>query len=143
MMVSKKYRLIEHTADIGIIVTGKDLKQLFRNAAFAAFDIVAERRKAKSKKTPHISYSVKQKAGDLEELLVNWLNELLFLSATKEVIFDDFKIKKLAPGSIEADVSGAASVDYRFKTEVKAATYHELKVEQSSAGWKAQVIFDL
>ncbi|MFA6216483.1 MAG: archease [Candidatus Omnitrophota bacterium] len=142
-MVRKKYQLIEHTADIGIIVTGKDLKALFANAASAAFDIVAEKRKAKTKIIPKIFYSVKQEAEDLQELLVNWLNELLFLSATKEVIFVDFTIKKLAPCYLEADVAGYASINYRFKAEVKAATYHELKIEKARAGWKAQVIFDL
>jgi SHS2 domain-containing protein len=142
-MVSKQYQLIEHTADIGIIVTGKDLKALFTNAASAAFDIVAEKRKAKTKKSTKTFYTVKQVAQDREELLVNWLNELLFLSATKEIIFDDFQIKKLTSQCLEARVAGRLSADYRFKAEVKAATYHELKIEKRASGWQARVIFDL
>src|SRR3989338_3369868 len=131
-MMRKNYELLEHTADIGIRVKGSDLKELFRNAAAAMFDIIAQ-------KEPHIAHRtscidkiiVKQKAEGLEELFVNWLNELLSLSATKEKIFSDFIFRKLDAHNLEAVAMGEDIKNYKVNTEIKAATYHQLKLEQA------------
>jgi SHS2 domain-containing protein len=152
---SKPYELIEHTADIGIIVKGKNLKELFRNAALAMFDISAqspEKRVAKAlgvqtttlrpeQRTEKIELRLKSE--DLEELFINWLNELLSVSATKELVFTDLRIKKLDENNLEAEVLGEDIKNYRINTEIKAATYHELEIEKTEASWKAKVIFDV
>jgi len=140
-MIGKNYELIEHTADIGIQVKGKDLKELFKNAAAAMFDIIAQRQKTESSRQEKIE--INQKADDLEELFVNWLNELLSLSATKELIFSDFKIDKLEENNLQATVAGSDIKNYKVHTEVKAATYHTLKLEKTPSGWQAEVIFDV
>jgi SHS2 domain-containing protein len=76
----RTYELIEHTADIGIRVKGKDLKELFKNAASAMFDIIAEKKpQATSHRLQATRIIVKQRADNLEELFINWLNELLSL----------------------------------------------------------------
>jgi SHS2 domain-containing protein len=87
------YELIEHTADIGIRVKAKDLKDLFRNAGLAIFQISAEKKKIKQIK-PH-NLTIIQKADNLEELFINWLNELLSLSSSKGLIFEEILIKKI------------------------------------------------
>lgn len=137
----KNYEVIEHTADIGIRVKAGELSLLFKEAALAMFDIIAEAQTPKS--TTQKQINLKQEAGNLEELLVSWLNELLSLSATKELIFFDFKIEKLEDNSIEAIVFGRDMRDYRVNVEIKAATYHGLKVWQEGDIWKAEVIFDV
>jgi SHS2 domain-containing protein len=137
----KTYELIEHTADIGIRVKGSDLKELFRNAAAAMFDIIAEKKEPEIKKQAEIK--IKQKADNLEELFVNWLNELLSLSATKELIFSGFQINKVDKNTLQAVAMGEDIKNYKVNTEIKAATYHELKLEKSSGGWQAEVIFDV
>lgn len=138
----KNYELIEHTADIGIKVRGKDLKGLFKNSALAMFDIIAEqRRENREQRTEKIK--VKLESENLEELFVNWLNELLSLSATKEVIFADFKINKLGQNNLKAIAIGAQIKNYKVNTEIKAATYHELKIEKTKSDWRAEVIFDV
>jgi SHS2 domain-containing protein len=137
----KNYELIEHTADVGVRVTAASLKELFQNAACAMFDIMAEEVNPGVKETKKIQ--IKQTAGDADELLVNWLNELLSLSATKSLIFSDFAIKKIDSNNLKAVVSGGDIKNYKVNTEIKAATYHELKLEQSNSGWKAEVIFDV
>ena len=136
----KNYELIEHTADVGIRVKGKDLKELFTNAALAMFDIMSEKR-AQAGKTQEIS--INQQADNLDELFVNWLNELLSLSAVKELIFSDFEIARLDKNSLEAILIGSDIACHRINTEIKAATYHELKIEQTDSGWQAEVIFDV
>jgi len=138
----KNYEFIDHTADIGIRVKGRDLKGLFLNAAEAMFDIIAE---------PPVSVQGKQiiktnvdlKADNSEELLVAWLSELLSLSYAKELIFYGFEIKQMDKNSLQAEASGINTEDCEIKTEIKAVTYHELKIEKTGSGWQAQIIFDV
>jgi SHS2 domain-containing protein len=138
---NKIYELIEHTADIGIRVKGDNLKELFVNAALAMFDIIAETKNEQKSKSKRIS--LRQKADNLEELFINWLNELLSLSSVKELIFNDFKIDKLDENNLEAQAFGQDIQDYKVNVEIKAATYHALKLAQTESGWNAEVIFDV
>jgi SHS2 domain-containing protein len=137
----KNYELIEHTADIGIKVKGVDLKDLFKNTASAMFDIIAQRIENRGQRTEKIN--IKLKSDDREQLFINWLNELLSLSATKELIFSDFQIHKLDRNNLDATLIGRAIKGYKVNTEIKAATYHELKLKQDKSGWEAEVIFDV
>ena len=136
------YELIEHTADIGIRVKGKDLKELFTNAALAMFALLADENTCK-KNLPTEIFLIKQEAADLEELFINWLNELLSLSSAEGKIFSKFKFKILDKNTLEAEASGSRIEGYKVKTEIKAATYHALKLEQAKTGWQAEVIFDV
>jgi len=140
----KSYELIEHTADVGIRLKAKDLKGLFKNAALAMFEIMAEQKsKVKGQRSKVKKIVIRQKADNLEELFINWLNELLSLSATKELIFFDFKIEKLDKNNLQATAVGEAIKNYRVNTEIKAATYHQLQLKQSESGCLAEVIFDV
>ncbi len=136
----KNYELLEHTADIGIRVKAKNLEALFCASAAAMFDIAFRKSKTTTKKK---QVPIKLSSVDLSELLVNWLNELLSLSATRQLIFSDFKIKKLSNTFLEAIVFGYDAKNYKMKTEIKAATYHQLKIEEDENGWIAEVIFDV
>jgi SHS2 domain-containing protein len=140
-MPTKRYQFLEHTADVCVKVYGKDLKTLFKNSAIALFEIIAEKKHQKLSQAKQVI--IKKSSGNIEELLINWLGELISLSETKDLIFNKFKIAKLTDKRIEAIVSGAKREDYRIKTEVKAATYHELSIEKTKTGWQAQVIFDV
>lgn len=138
----KAYEILEHTADIGIAVKGGDLEKLFRNAAMAMFDIMAE--KAVDKKSEKIEkFLIRQEADDLEELFVNWLNELLSLSGAKSKIFCEFTFRNLDEGKLEAVAGGEDMANYRINTEIKAATYHGLEIKKAGSQWQAKVIFDV
>ena len=139
--MSKNYELLEHTADIGIRTKGDSLKELFQNTALAMFDIIAGIPTKKSKRKEGIT--IKEKADNIEELFINWLNELLSLSAVKELIFTDFIIEKLDEHSIKSICIGEDIKNFKVNTEIKAATYHELKLEQTKSGWQAEVILDV
>ena len=140
-MRKKPYEIIEHTADFGIRVRGKYLEDLFVNAAKSLFQIIAERKSSKAGRDKRLR--IKISAEDSEELFINWLNELLSLSAVKGLIFNHFKINKLESCVLQAQVSGSSVDNYRINTEVKAATYHKLKIEKGVSGWQAEVIFDV
>jgi len=137
----KNYELIEHTADIGIRVKAKDLSGLFKHAGLVIFQISAEKKSIVDKEKHKIL--VAQKAADVEELFINWLNELLSVSAVEGLIFEDLKIEKIDEHIIEAVASGSSIRNYKVNTEIKAATYHQLKIEKTGFGWEAEVIFDV
>jgi SHS2 domain-containing protein len=135
------YELIEHTADIGIRVKAGDLKGLFSNAALAMFDIIAQKTNLKPAAKEELKISLN--ADDLESLFIDWLNELLSLAATKELIFSGFRINKLGKNILQAVATGEKTEGYKLNVEIKAATYHQLKLEELKDGWQAEVIFDV
>lgn len=137
----ERYEIIPHTADIGIKAYGKDLKELFANAAYGMFDIIADLDGLKSS----ITVSIKAQAPNREELLVAWLGELLYHFYTKQIIFFDFEIEELTDTRVKAKASGRSVGENRnrLKTEIKAVTYHELKIEGKKKRFTATVIFDI
>jgi len=137
--MQKGYEIIEHTADIGIRVKAADLKGIFEKSARAMFELIAEKKKKGLKKTVKIELE----DDNLEELFVSWLNELLSLSAVKELIFSGFKIENLGNNNLSAKVEGSPVSNYKVHKEIKAATYHELSLREISSGWQAEVIFDV
>lgn len=142
MVKENFYEFLEHTADLGIKVRARNLREIFKNTAKALFEIIAERISDKRPKKIN-KIQIKQNADNLEELFINWLNELLSLSAVKRLVFFDFKIKKLRQNCLEAEVIGEDIKNYKVKTEIKAATYHQLKIEKKNNFYFAEVIFDV
>ena len=140
----KEFEIIDHTADIGIVAYGKTKREVFINAAKGMFEIIAgENRDLKE----NFYAKIKLEAKSLEDLLIAWLNELLYISEVKLVILNKFKIKELSDGQIKAEVGGTKinHLSVRMKREVKAVTYHglEIKKDEESGLWSAQVIFDI
>ena len=125
-----RYKQIPHTADIAVRAYGKDLKDLFINAAYAMFDIIADLKGLKNS----IEIDVKVNAPSEEELLVSWLNELLYNFYTKFIIFSKFKILSIDDNNVIAKAKGKPVGDNknRLKTEIKAVTYHNLKIKKGA-----------
>lgn len=137
----KRYEQFSHTADIGVRVRGKDLQELFANAAFAMFDIIADLEGLKVS----TSVTIDLKAPTKEELLVAWLDELLYQFYTKSIIFSEFEIEAMTDTHIRAKVSGRAVGENRnrLKTEIKAATYSDLVITATADGYAVEIIFDV
>lgn len=136
-----KYIIIDHTADIGIDVFGDTLQDLFSNAGFALFDIITDLSTVECK----VKHSLNIVGVDKEQLLVNWLSELLFLHDVNNLLFKNFCVNQLSDYQLNADVSGEVFDEKRhiIKTEVKAVTYHNLSIIQKDQQWKTRIIFDL
>ncbi len=136
-----KYILIDHTADIGIDVFGNSLQELFSNAAFAMFDIIADLSNVKNKDEYRISVS----GVDREQLLVNWLGELLYIHDVKGLLFKDFTINNITDTQLDAIARGEGYKDgiHIIKTEMKAVTYHNLSIIKKDSQWQGRIIFDL
>ena len=136
----KRYSLVEHTADMGFIAYGRNKKELFSNAAFALFDIITELNKVKET----ASWQIEVKAQDELELLIRWLNELLYLFDSEKVLLHRFHIIELSTVLIRAEVFGEVIDPLRhpIKTGVKSATYHMLEILKNKY-YHAQVILDV
>ena len=134
------FEIIDHTADVGIIAHGADIKAAFANAALALFNLIAELDDVEEA----ISRDLEVTAEDQESLLVEWLNELIYLFDVEHIIFKRFEIAQLTQTQLKAKGYGEIMDPsrHKLKTEVKAATYHMLKIEQEH-GYKAQVLFDI
>ena len=137
----KRYEQFPHTADIGIRAFGKDLKELFENAAFGMFDVIADLEGIKTSTEEFIE----AKGETAEELLVAWLDELLYRFCTKEVIYSKFAIEELTDDKIRARVFGRpiAANRNRLKVEIKAVTYSGLKIKKTDKGYQVEIIFDV
>ena len=136
-----RFEVFDHTADVGIIAYGEDLKEAFANAAYGMFSQIADLRKIKGQ----ISEEIDVQSSDQEALLVDWLNELLYISDVEHIIFSKFEITELDKTSLQARVYGE-KIDlsrHQLKTSVKAATYHMLKIETRDKGAKVQFILDI
>ncbi len=138
--MEKDFEIVDHTADVGIIAYGADVGQSFANAARALFSLITELDDVEE----ILHRDIKIAAPDEESLLVEWLNELIYLFDTENIIFKRFTITKLNNTQLKARSYGEKidSSKHRLKTGVKAATYHMLKVDKSD-GCKVQVLFDI
>ncbi len=137
----ERFKVIEHTADIGITVYGKTLKELFENAAYGMFSQMTDLEKV----DPKEEIDVEIQAYDKESQLVNWLNELLYLSAIRRMLFSQFNVKSVGKNRVSGLVKGER-IDrkkHSLHLEVKAATYHNLKIEETKEGYQTPIIFDV
>ena len=139
--MKKPYRRISHTADLGMIVRGSSLPDLFANAAWAFFDIMIEEKRVEPKGKKEIMVQ----APDRETLLISWLGEFLFLFETQGLVFSHFEIHLLTPEILRATARGERydPKKHPYKTAIKAVTYHQLRIYKKNGIWRARVIFDL
>jgi len=137
----KKYELIEHTADVGIKAYGKNISEAFENAAKGMFDIITN-----CSKIDNVGeYNIQLEAPDFEQLLVDWLSELLFLNSAKNLVFGFFKVEidKKYP-HLSASVLGENYniSKHKIGIEIKAVTYHMLEIQKKRL-YHVQVLFDI
>lgn len=137
----KRFEVVEHTADTGIIAYGADMAEAFANAAYGMFSLMADLRQVREETSRY----VEAEAGDRESLVVSWLNELLYLFDVERVIFKRFDILEFTGTRLKADVYGeqVEASRHRLRGGVKAATYHMLRVAERTEGCSIRVIFDV
>ena len=138
--MEKDFEIIDHTADVGIIAYGASVSQTFANAARALFSLITELDNVEEV----LHRDIELVAPDQESLLVAWLNELIYLFDTENVLFKRFEITKLDNTQLKARSYGEKvdSSKHKLKTGVKAATYHMLRIDKANV-CKAQVLFDI
>jgi SHS2 domain-containing protein len=133
----KRFEEIEHTADLAMRVYGQNMRELFTNAAHGMFALMAE----PSLEGPACKREVSLEAMDYESLLVDWLNELIYLHEVEGETYYRFAIKTLSPTQFKAHVTGGFT---KSKTKaIKAATFHDLAIKETANGLTATIVFDV
>ena len=133
-----KYKVLEHTADAMVEVHGKNLGELFANAAFAMFDQMTDLSKVK----PTGELKIVMNADAREQLLVDFLQELLFVNDVEDLVFSEFEVKTDGK-KLEAIVKGERFDEKKHtkRSVVKGVTYHKLEFNDESS--TLTVLFDV
>jgi SHS2 domain-containing protein len=134
-------KFVDHTADAGIEVEAPDLAGLFERAAWGMFSVITNLAAVRAAEI----FPIIIDAPDLGALLVCWLSELNYRHVTEHRIFSSFQVETLSEQHLEARASGEIfdPACHTIFTEIKAVTFHDLRLERHERGWKAQIIFDL
>jgi len=137
-----RFEVFEHTADVGIKAHGNNLKELLENAAFGMFSLIADLNKVKSVG----EFKVVLKSDDKEQLLVDWLSELLYLHEVYNALLKDFEIE-IREGKDAIELKGIVKGEeidekrHHLKAMVKAVTYHMLEINEKDG--YLTVLFDI
>ena len=139
-----KYKFLEDVAiaDAAFVAQGKTIEELFANCALAAFEVMVDTKGLSLQERKDIELENEK----IEELLVDWLSELIFLKDRDKILFKSFKIdiKKNSEYKLKAQALGER-VDvkkHKLRSDVKAVTYHLLEVKKKK-NWEAKVILDI
>ncbi|MEE9400125.1 MAG: archease [Dehalococcoidales bacterium] len=135
----RRFQLIEHTADIGLIAYGQSLAKAFANAAYGLFSIITELKTVKEVESRQLEISEE----DTETLLFEWLNSLIYLFDVEMLLFKRFDVRDFNGHKLRATCYGEKynPSRHQLKLGVKAATYHMLKVDREKN--QVRVIFDV
>ena len=136
-----RFETLEHTADVGILGRGVTMAEAFENVAYGMFSIMADL----SRYEPNVSRSVAAVGGDDVTMLERFLSALLVLFDADRILPLDIEITEISFGKLVAWVSGRKIGDdiEWLGSQVKAVTYHQMKVESTQGEWRAQAIFDV
>ena len=135
------YEFFAHTADVGLRVKSPDLNSLFAEAGQGFFSLIVSNLADVQPRT-HVEFHIE--GCDLPYLLVDWLNELLFTFESRRLLLSQFDVV-IGPSGLQATAQGELVDERRhvLEHEVKAITYHGLRVEQTNGDWIAEVILDI
>jgi SHS2 domain-containing protein len=137
------YEVFEHTADFGLRARAADLDELFAEAARGLFAVVVE--DIESIRAVEET-SLELEADGLDDLLHDWLDELLYAFSARHMLFSRFEVQvEPDPPRLRAAAGGERfdPARHRLDIEIKAITYHGLRVEHQAGGWLAEVIIDV
>ncbi len=135
----KRFQLIEHTADTGLIAYGSNLAEAFANAAYGLFSIITALNRVRQVTSRSVSIS----AEDAEGLLFDWINHLIYVFEVERLLFKRFDIHELTKHNLKASCWGEQydSSRHQLKLGVKSATYHMLEVDEERN--RVRVILDV
>ncbi|MEJ5349344.1 MAG: archease [Desulfosoma sp.] len=135
------YEIIDHTADVGLRVRGRHVAEVFEKAALGFYDLMVSLKAVEAGAVRHVSVE----AEALDDLLVQWLSELLYLFEVEGFLGKKVQVVIHPQWSLTAAVQGDFFDPKRHELKLlyKAVTYHQASVDFSDGTWTAQVIFDI
>jgi SHS2 domain-containing protein len=136
------YRIFDHTADLGVEVTGATLEKLYAGAAFALFDLLTDLSSVRAGRSREFDVLGENPA----DLLINFLREILYAWNGEGFLMKSCFIRQITPTRLRAVLRGEGfdPARHRILKEIKAVTYHQGSVlETPEGGWVARVVFDV
>ncbi len=135
------WEILEHPADVGFLAYGATLEELFTNAALAMLSLGCELAGIQERERRELAAT----GADLEALLYAWLAEILAIADAESLVFRRVEVTERVPGHLRGIAYGEKfdKARHRAGTYIKAVTYHQLRVEQTPEGWRAQVFLDV
>jgi SHS2 domain-containing protein len=137
----KKYRLTTRQSELAVKVTGGSQADLFANSAFALFDVISDVEKIEIKER----LPLEVEGADRDDLLVNWMRELLYLYQGSGYLLKEFVIREVKDTSLKAEVCGE-KVDpdrHEIKQEIAAVAYNQSRMTKTGNQWTAKLIFEV
>lgn len=135
--MDKRFEEIDHTADVAIRVRGRDLAELFVNAAYGMACQLTD-----VDQVPQTTArTIELEADDTEMLLVEWLSELLYLGERDDHVFTEFEALEVTPTWLRATARGGPIQEHHG--HIKAVTFSELEIVWSDEGCETTVVFDV
>ena len=137
----KNYRILNRASDLVIKIFGKSQAELFANSAFALFDLMTEVDKVEVQE--HLLLEVE--GVDRDDLMVNWMRELLYLFQVSGYLLKDFQVREARDNFVRGEVSGEKFDPDRheLRREIRSIAYHQSRMEKTGDQWTAQMIFEL
>lgn len=138
----RNFETFSHTADIGLKVRGETIAALFENAALGLTSLLTDPEKIHSEKK--VAFKLKSSVG-WESLLVEWLQEILYEFTVRKMAFSKFHVQRISEYFLEAEADGELiqSDRHPILREVKAVTYHNLKIDRDKEGFRTEIIIDI
>ena len=135
------FEILEHPSDLGIEAYGKSIEEIYRNAALGLMSVIAGTSKIEPREERLISIS----AIDRENMLVRWLTEVLYLYDAEKFLTSGVEFLIVNETLLKAKIFGEQYVESKhdLKLDIKAITYHQLKIEERDGEWKARVFVDI
>ncbi len=135
------FEVIEHPADVGFLAYGRTLEQMFAHAGLAMMSLAYDLAGVEERERRELEAS----GTDIESLLYAWLAEILAVADAEQLVFCRVEVTEMGKGRVRGVAFGEKydKARHHAGTYVKAVTYHQLRVDQTPEGWRAQVYLDV
>ena len=141
METQKNYRITTHQNELAVRIVGNSQADLFANSGFALFDVMSDIDKIEAAER----LSLEVEGSDRDDVMVNWIRELLYLYQGGGYLLKEFKINEVNDTSVKAEVAGE-KIDpdrHEIKQEIAAVAFHKSRMQKTGNQWIAQVIFEI
>lgn len=138
------YKILPHIADVRVQAFGKTKEELFLNTMLGMNAVLRPQVTSSSKQ---VTRKIKVKSVDINSLLVDFLSEVLYLIQTNKEVYDEIKFKEFGPSTSSGQIILRGELFGNkvesFGEDIKAVTYHGLKIEQKNSLYQATILFDI
>ena len=141
MSEPKRYRTFNRSSDLAVKIFGKSQGELFANSGFALFDLLTHIDRVEAKE----NLALEVEGADRDDLMVNWMRELLYLYQRSGYLLKDFVVKEVKDNYIRGEVGGEKFDPDRheIQREISAVVSHQSRMEKTGDQWTAQVVLEL